>query len=82
MQSQGMNATQLAAAVGVSSATIGRWQTGEREPTFENLERLAEALDTTVSSLVAGPDELAEMNADQALEILAGLVKKRAKRDS
>src|SRR4051812_20275881 len=70
MKKQSLNDSKLAELVGVSVATIGRWQSGEREPSFENLEKIAVALGISVSLLVAGPEDVAEMEADYALRVL------------
>lgn len=41
----------LAEALDVAQATITRWETGEREPSFDDLEKLAKALEVSVSDL-------------------------------
>jgi transcriptional regulator with XRE-family HTH domain len=45
----------LAAKIPVAEKTLRRWENGESFGHMDNLERLAEALDTTVDKLMAGP---------------------------
>ncbi|MBQ7263692.1 MAG: helix-turn-helix domain-containing protein [Synergistaceae bacterium] len=47
----------VAALVGISPITLGRWEWGQRTPRFEDLSRLAAALDTTVSYLSGETEE-------------------------
>ncbi len=75
MAKEGLTDSKLARAVGVSPSTIGRYLSGERDPDFEMLDKLAKALRTTVPALVAGPEELGEMEADYALRILEAALK-------
>lgn len=41
----GLSQEELAGAIGVSGAALGRWENGTRTPRGENRERYAEALD-------------------------------------
>ena len=47
----GMTQSELAAKMGVSQATIGMWETGDRMPRASKLQKLAEILGCTVSDL-------------------------------
>lgn len=47
----GLSQAELARLVGVSAATISRWESGASGPSRNNLERLAAALQTTPSSV-------------------------------
>jgi len=49
--SKGLTQEELAEAVGVSTDFISLIERGERAPSFENLERLAEALGVNVAEL-------------------------------
>lgn len=53
-----LNLTQkeLAQKVGVSTGTIGMYETNKREPDLQMLRRLAEVLEVTVGELVAGAE--------------------------
>ena len=44
-----MNQKDLAEKLGVTEVTVSRWLSGERDPSIETLNRIAEALDTTTS---------------------------------
>jgi transcriptional regulator with XRE-family HTH domain len=43
-KSAGMNDVQIAAAVGVSQVTVGRWLSGSREPRGKHLIALIDAV--------------------------------------
>jgi transcriptional regulator with XRE-family HTH domain len=47
----------LAAKIPVAEKTLRRWENGESFGHMDNLERLAEALETTVDKLMAGPEK-------------------------
>jgi transcriptional regulator with XRE-family HTH domain len=49
---KGMTQTALAERMGVEQPTIGRWETGRREPNFEQLFQLAGILDVEPGSLI------------------------------
>ena len=44
-----MNQKDLAEKLGVTEVTVSRWLSGERDPSIETLNRIAEALGTTTS---------------------------------
>lgn len=44
-----MSQKDLAENLGVTEVTVSRWLNGERDPSIETLNRIAEALDTTTS---------------------------------
>ena len=44
-----MSQKDLAERLGVTEVTVSRWLSGERDPSIETLNRIAEALDTTTS---------------------------------
>ena len=44
-----MSQKDLAERLGVTEVTVSRWLNGERDPSIETLNRIAEALDTTTS---------------------------------
>lgn len=48
---KGLKMAELAELVGVSPAAISQWESGEKTPRRENLERLAAALDVTTEYL-------------------------------
>lgn len=49
---QDMTQQQLAARIGVRPESIGNWERGTRQPSFEYLVKLAVALDTSVDTLL------------------------------
>lgn len=48
----GMTQKSLGEKIGVTSVTIGNWERGVRQPSFELLPKLADALDTSVDALL------------------------------
>jgi transcriptional regulator with XRE-family HTH domain len=52
-----LSQTDLANAVGISYAQIGRYETKDTQPPAEVLKRIADALDTTVDYLISGDTE-------------------------
>ena len=44
-----MSQKDLAERLGVTEVTVSRWLNGERDPSIETLNRIAEVLDTTTS---------------------------------
>jgi transcriptional regulator with XRE-family HTH domain len=48
----GMTQADLSAKIGCSRVTIGRWESNERVPTTDDLQKLALALDTSVAYLI------------------------------
>lgn len=51
---KGLTQKQLADSLGVSNATISKWETGKGFPDISLLEPLASVLDITVSEILAG----------------------------
>ena len=51
---KGLTQKQLADSLGVSNATISKWETGKGYPDISLLESLASVLDITVSEVLAG----------------------------
>lgn len=48
----GMTQKSLGDMIGVTSVTIGNWERGVRQPSFDLLPKLADALDTSVDALL------------------------------
>ena len=58
-KSKGMTQAQLARALGVSRATVCKWETCDHDPGIKGLARIANALGVRVSDLMPDePDEL------------------------
>ena len=55
-ESLGLTQEQLAEQVGVSPRTISNWETGKSKIKFENVEKLAEALKVSPTSIRLGKD--------------------------
>lgn len=51
----GLSAEALARRIPVATKTLERWERGETFGHMDNLEGVAEALDTSVAELMAGP---------------------------
>jgi len=58
-EAKGWTQWQLADELGLSQPTISDWEAGAIAPSFDNLPKLAKALDTTVSDLVDPPKKAA-----------------------
>lgn len=50
-QAKGWNQDALADRLGVAQPTVQRWENGKREPKFDDIERIASALEVSVSDL-------------------------------
>jgi transcriptional regulator with XRE-family HTH domain len=66
---------KLAEKAGLSTTFIGYLERAEKEPTLSSLEKIARALNVSLSELLALPDEKAILDADvqvlnKAIEIL------------
>jgi len=55
---------QLGARAGIAAASISHFETGQRQPSLESLVKLADALDTSLDSLVGR----ARANAETAVD--------------
>ena len=51
-QSKSMSQRELANLTGINRSTISMWELGEREPAFDQLQVLANALGVTVAELI------------------------------
>lgn len=61
-----INQLELAARAGMQGSAISHFETGNRKPSFDNLRRLADALDVTTDYLLGRVDEVgATAAADQ-----------------
>ena len=56
-KSAGMNQTELAEKIGVSTSAIGMYEQGRREPSCTLLVSLARALGTTLQYLLTGDED-------------------------
>ena len=60
----GMTQKSLGEKIGVTSVTIGYWERGVRQPSFDLLLKIAEALDTSIDGLL-GKERIDRMNIDE-----------------
>lgn len=57
----------------VAPATVGHWFTGRRQPQLDNLRKLADILDVSMSALVDGDPDFATTPEEKlALQLLRG----------
>lgn len=54
---RGMNQAELAERAGFQASAISHFETGNRRPSFDNLRRLAQALDVTTDYLLGRVSE-------------------------
>jgi transcriptional regulator with XRE-family HTH domain len=64
---RGMEQAQLAVKAGLPAASISHFEKGNRKPSFDNLRRLARALDVTTDYLLGTVDDVGLGVAGQAL---------------
>ncbi|HJB57566.1 MAG TPA: helix-turn-helix domain-containing protein [Candidatus Flavonifractor intestinipullorum] len=55
--SRGLTQAQLGARCHMADSAIRRYESGRGNPTFETLQRIADALEITVEYLVGGPEK-------------------------
>jgi len=55
---RGLNQAELAKKAGLQSTAISHFETGGRAPSFDNLRRLADALNVATDYLIGRSDEL------------------------
>jgi transcriptional regulator with XRE-family HTH domain len=55
---RGLNQEELAARAGLQPSAISHFETGKRKPSFDNLRRLADALDATTDYLLGRVSDL------------------------
>ena len=48
---KGLTQTELGEKVGVKQSTFTNWENGKREPSYENLVKLADLLEVSLDSL-------------------------------
>jgi transcriptional regulator with XRE-family HTH domain len=66
LEQRGVTQLELAARVGVTRAAMSRYVSGDREPRFVTLVRIAEALDVHVDDLIGTGDPV-----ETALRVVA-----------
>lgn len=54
---RGLNQQELAKRAGLQATAVSHFETGTRKPSFDNLRRLADALETTVDYLMGRTDD-------------------------
>lgn len=59
MKTRKVSRKEVAATLGVSEATIGKYVRGERMPSIESVVKIAEMFDVTVDWLLTGKDSRA-----------------------
>ena len=51
-EERGYSQFAFAKKLGVAQSTVGNWESGIREPSFETIQKISEALNTTPSHLM------------------------------
>lgn len=54
-EEKGLTQEEVAQRAGVTAASLSRWENNEREPTFQNVEKVAQALGVTMAVMVKEP---------------------------
>ena len=60
LKRKNMSQRDLAEKLGVSEVTVSRWLSGDRDPSIETLNKIADALETTASYFFITDDAMAE----------------------
>jgi transcriptional regulator with XRE-family HTH domain len=55
---RGLSQGEVASRSGLQASAISHFETGNRKPSFDNLRRLAQALDVTTDYLIGRVDEI------------------------
>lgn len=71
---------ELAERIGVTNATISKWETGKGFPDISLLEPLAKTLDITISELLAGEKNTVEPDSDALIHDLVDVSVKEQQR--
>lgn len=66
-----MSQDHLAQRIGVTQAALSRWETDQRLPQLGNLRPLAQALNTTVESLLPGQHNITNIMTIEQLATIA-----------
>ena len=66
---RGLNQAELAARCGLSQAQVSYFELGRRQPTLDQLVRIARSLDVSIERLVAGSDRPGDGLRDIAIEL-------------
>lgn len=74
IKSRGMTQREFALKLGVSEVTVSRWLNGERNPSVENLAKMAEVLDTTPSYLLGKNEQKKEGKGGAGLAVTFGVI--------
>lgn len=77
---KGLTQKELADRIGVTNATISKWETGKGFPDISLLEPLANALDITISEIIAGEKNSAETDPDVLIHDLVDVSVKEQQR--
>jgi len=86
---KGLTQEQLAEVIGVSRSAISKWESGDMEPTIDNLAGLARVLNVSADHLLGLDESRTDRSvwdrlsptAEKALDLLIREIEKEAKRD-
>ncbi len=56
-EEKGLTQEKVAKWAGVTAASLSRWENEEREPTFRNVEKIAQALGVTMAEMIKEPQK-------------------------
>ncbi len=56
-EKRALNQSELARRAGLQASAVSQFETGTRKPSFDNLRRLADALDVTTDYLIGRVDD-------------------------
>lgn len=79
-KAKNMTQRELAESIGVTNATISKWETGKGFPDISLLEPLAKTLDITISELIAGEKDTMQPDPDVLIQDLVDVSVKEQQR--
>ena len=79
-EKQALNQTELATRAGLQASAVSQFETGTRKPSFDNLRRLADALNVTIDYLTGrvGEDQVS-VGHDQLYRNIGNLTAERSR---
>ena len=79
-EERGYSQFAFAKKLGVAQSTVGNWESGIREPSFETIQKISEALNTTPSHLVGWDNDLSSETKKDNSEIASLVIRLRTDR--
>lgn len=76
MEARGISAYKIWKETGISQSIIGKWKSGEKEPTSEYLQKMADYFGVTTDYLLGNKKSPADMTIDEAKKEIYEIAKR------